>query len=65
MDTIEEYKTLNSPELRLLDDQVTAALIEGWQPYGPPFVSAGVALYCQAVVKFRRPTGEETIVAHR
>jgi len=63
MDTIEEYKIIESANLGSLAEKVNAALKEGWQPYDAPLIHG--AGCCQAMVKFRQQTGEETIVASR
>jgi hypothetical protein len=67
MDTIEEYRIIESPNLASLAEKVNAALKAGWQPHGAPLIHvAGAAtVCCQAVVNFHQPTGEETIVASR
>jgi hypothetical protein len=65
MDTIEEYKIIESPDLGSLTTAVNVALSEGWQPHGAPLIQGrGTARvgYCwQAMVNFHQPTGEETI----
>jgi hypothetical protein len=69
MNTIEEYKIIESGTVGSLVDEVNAALSEGWQPYGAPFiqgVSGGTGVYCwQAMVKFHQPTGGEKIAELR
>jgi hypothetical protein len=69
METIEEYRIIVSEkgwlaeQLPSLTQQVNAALSQGWQPLGAPFTplaSGGIAsrtACCQAMVKFRQPTG--------
>jgi hypothetical protein len=67
MDTIEEYKIIERPNLGSLAEEVNAALKGGWQPHGAPLVyGAGAAtVCCQAIVNFHQTTCEETIVARR
>jgi hypothetical protein len=67
MDTIEEYKILESPDLGSLAKEVNAALKEGWQPHGAPLVhvAGAVAVCCQAMVNFHQPTSAETIAKLR
>jgi hypothetical protein len=67
MDTIEEYRIIQTQNLGSLADGVNAALKEGWQPHGGPVIhgSGGAPVCCQAMVNFHQPTGEETIVASR
>jgi len=50
MDTIEEYKIIESQDLGSLAEKVNAALKEGWQPLGAPFihVSGAAVVCCQA-----------------
>jgi len=36
LDTIEEYKIIESQDLGSLAEKVNAALKEGWQPHGAP-----------------------------
>jgi len=46
MDTIEEYKIIESQDLGSLAEKVNAALKEGWQPLGAPlFMSAAPTWY--------------------
>jgi hypothetical protein len=58
MDTIEEYKIIESQDLGSLAARVNAALKEGWQPHGGPFihVSGDAVVCCQAIVNFHQPT---------
>ena len=67
MDTIEEYKILESQDLGSLAEKVNAALKEGWQPHGAPFIHVGGAAVvpCQAMVNFHQPTSAETIAKLR
>jgi hypothetical protein len=67
MDTIEAYKIIESPNLGSLAEKVNAALKEGWQPHGAPFVhvSEAAVVCCQAMVNFHQPTGAETIAKLR
>ena len=67
MDTIEEYKIIESQDLGSLAEKVNAALKEGWQPHGGPFihVSGAAVVCCQAMVNFHQPTGAETIAKLR
>jgi hypothetical protein len=67
MDTIEEYKIIESQDLGSLAEKVNAALKEGWQPHGAPFihVSGAAVLCCQAMVNFHQPTSAETIAKLR
>ena len=67
MDTIEEYKIIQSENLGSLAKEVNAALKEGWQPHGAPFVhiSGAAVVCCQAMVNFHQPTGAETIAKLR
>ena len=67
MDTIEEYKIIESEDLDSLAKKVNAALKEGWQPHGAPFihVSGGAVVCCQAIVDFHRPTSAETVAKLR
>ncbi len=67
MDTIEEYKIIESQDLGSLAEKVNAALKEGWQPLGAPFihVSAAAVVCCQAMVNFHQPTSAETIARLR
>jgi len=46
---------------------VNAALKEGWQPHGAPFIHVGGAAVvpCQAMVNFHQPTSAETIAKLR
>jgi Domain of unknown function (DUF1737) len=46
---------------------VNAALKEGWQPHGAPFIHVGGAavVSCQAMVNFNQPTSAETIAKLR
>jgi hypothetical protein len=64
MDTIEEYKIIESRDLNSLTEKVNAALKEGWQPHGAPAIhctGSAVVVCCQAVVNFHQPTGGEKI----
>jgi hypothetical protein len=67
MDTIEEYKIIESQDLGSLTEKVNVALKEGWQPHGAPFIHVGAAavVSCQAMVNFHRPTSAETIAKLR
>jgi hypothetical protein len=67
MDTIEEYKIIESPNLGSLAKEVNAALKEGWQPHGAPsvHVAGAVAVCCQAMVNFHQPASAETIAKLR
>jgi hypothetical protein len=67
MDTIEEYKIIESQDLGSLAEKVNAALKEGWQPHGAPFihVRAAAMACCQAMVNFHQPTSAETIAKLR
>jgi hypothetical protein len=65
METIEEYKIIDSDGLDSLAEKVNAALKDGWQPYGAPVIQGGgmAVVCCQAVVKFHQQTGAEKIAA--
>jgi hypothetical protein len=67
MDTIEEYKIIESQDLGSLAEKVNSALKEGWQPHGAPFihVSAAAAACCQAMVNFHQPASAEAIAKLR
>ena len=66
MDTIEEYKIIESQDLGSLAEKVNAALKEDWQPHGAPFIHvSGAAVCCQAMVNFHQPTSAETIAKLR
>jgi hypothetical protein len=67
MDTIEEYKIIESEDFGSLAEEVNAALKEGWQPHGAPLVHlvADIPVCCQAMVKSRQPAGGERIAALR
>jgi len=68
MDTIEKYKIIESANLGSLAEKVNAALKEGWQPHGAPFVhkiGPDIEVCCQAMVNFHQPTGTETIAKLR
>ena len=67
MDTIEEYRIIESQDLASLAKKVNAALKEGWQPHGAPFVhiSGAAVVCCQAMVNFHQPAGTETIAKLR
>src|SRR5437762_9238372 len=67
MDTIEEYKIIESQDLGSLAEKVNAALKEGWQPHGGPFihVSGAAVVCCQAMGNFHQPTSAETIAKLR
>jgi hypothetical protein len=67
MDTVEEYKIIQSENLGSLAEKVNASLKEGWQPHGAPFVhvSGGAVICCQAMVNFHRSTSAETIAKLR
>ena len=67
MNTIEQYKIIESANLGSLAEKVNAALKEGWQPHGAPFihVSAATVVCCQAMVNFHQPTSAQTIAKLR
>ena len=67
MDTVEEYKIIQSETLGSLAKEVNAALKKGWQPHGAPFVhvSGGAVVCCQAMVNFHPPTAAETLAKLR
>jgi hypothetical protein len=67
MDTIEEYKIIESQDLGSLAEKVNAALKGGWQPHGAPFIYVGAAavVSCQAMVNFHQPTSAETVAKLR
>ena len=67
MDTIEEYKIIESQDLGSLAEKVNASLKEGWQPHGAPFihVSDAAVICCQAIVNFHQPRSAETIAKLR
>jgi hypothetical protein len=66
MNTVEEYKIIQGENLGSLAKEVNAALKEGWQPHGAPFVYvSGAAACCQAIVNFHQPTSAETIAKLR
>jgi hypothetical protein len=67
MDTIEEYKIIESQDLGSLAEKVNAALKDGWQPHGAPLihVSGAAVVCCQAMVNFHQPTSAETIAKLR
>jgi hypothetical protein len=67
MDTIEAYKIIESANLGSLAEKVNAALKEGWQPHGAPFVhvSGAAVICCQAMVNFHQSAGAETIAKLR
>ena len=66
MDTIEEYKIIESQDLGSLAEKVNASLKEGWQPHGAPFIHVtGAVVCCQAMVNFHQPTSAETIAKLR
>jgi hypothetical protein len=67
MDTIEEYKIIDSQGLGSLVEKVNAALKEGWQPHGAPFmhVSGAAVVCCQAMVNFHQQTSHEIIAKLR
>ena len=46
---ISEYKTLRATETKPLDELVNAAIQQGFQPFGSPYVQAQFS--CQAMVK--------------
>jgi hypothetical protein len=56
MDTIEEYRIIEGPNLTSLAEKVNAALKDGWQPHGAPLVHAAgpAAVCCQAMVNFHQ-----------
>jgi hypothetical protein len=46
MDAVEDYKIIQTETLGSLAEKVNAALKEGWQPHGAPFVhGSGTAVY--------------------
>ena len=60
IDTLEIFQVLQSEETtRSLAPKVNAALKEGWQPLGAPFVhgSGAAVICCQAMVNFHQLTG--------
>ena len=67
MDTVEEYKIIESQNLGSLAKEVNAALKEGWQPHGAPFihVSGAAVVCCQAMVNFHQPTSAEIVAKLR
>jgi hypothetical protein len=68
MDTIEEYKIIESQDLGSLAEKVNASLKKGWQPHGAPAIhcsGSAVVVCCQAVVNFHQPTGGEKIAELR
>ena len=68
MDTIEQYKIIESQDLGSLAEKVNAALKEGWQPHGAPLIhvsGAAAVVSCQAMVNFNQPTSAETIAKLR
>ena len=65
MDTIEEYKIIESQDLGSLAEKVNVALKEGWQPHGGPLVHVPAAVCCQAMVNFHQPASAETIAKLR
>jgi hypothetical protein len=67
MDTVEDYKIIQTETLGSLAEKVNAALKEGWQPHGAPFVhvSGAAVICCQATVNFHQPAGAETIAKLR
>jgi len=67
MDTVEDYKIIQTETLGSLAEKVNAALKEGWQPHGAPFVhgSGTAVVCCQAMVNFHQSTGTETIAKLR
>jgi hypothetical protein len=67
MNTVEEYKIIQSDNLGSLAKEVNAALKEAWQPHGAPFVhvSGAAVVCCQAMVNFHQPAATETIAKRR
>ena len=67
MDTIEEYKIIESQDFGSLAEKVNAALKGGWQPHGAPFIYVGAAavVSCQAMVNFHQPASAEAIAKLR
>src|ERR1700746_3689663 len=67
MDTIEQYKIIESQDLGSLAGKVNAALKEAWQPHVAPFihVSGAAVVCCQAMVNFHQPTSAEVIAKLR
>ena len=67
MDTVEDYKIIQTDTLGSLAEKVNAALKEGWQPHGAPFihVSGAAVVCCQAMVNFHQTTSAETIAKLR
>ena len=67
MNTVEDYKIIQTETLGSLAEKVNAALKEGWQPHGAPFVhvSGAAVVCCQAMVDFHQPSGTETIAKLR
>ena len=58
--TITAYKTVEAPNRGALDDAVTAAIADDWQPYGPLIERGGVLV--QALVQ-GTPSGDASVVA--
>ena len=67
MEPIQEYRIIQAKDLGSLAEKVNAALKEGWQPHGAPFIHViGAAVVCcQAMVNFHQPTSAETIAKLR
>ncbi len=68
MEAVEEYRIIEGRDLDSLAKKVNAALKEGWQPHGAPSIHCSgsvVVVSCQAMVKFRQPTGGERIAELR
>ena len=67
MDTVKQYKIIESQDLGSLAEKVNAALKGGWQPHGAPFIHViGAAVVCcQAMVDFHQPTSAEIIAKLR
>ena len=66
MDTVEDYKIIQTETLGSLAEKVNAALKEGWQPHGAPFVHvSGAVVCCQAMVNFHQSTGTQTMAKLR
>lgn len=46
------YQTISEDTVEALDERVTAAIQEGWEPFGGPYVIQGEpAMICQALRK--------------
>ena len=67
MDTVEDYKIIQTETLGSLAEKVNAALKQGWQPHGAPLihVSGAAVVCCQAMVNFHQPMSAEMIAKLR